>query len=437
MGASLGKYRLESLIGVGGTAAVYRATHRNGHRVAVKVLSPWLAASPEVRERFLKEGYAANAVEHPCVARVLDDDQTNDGGAFLVMELLTGHTVADACESAGGKLPVVEVARIARDVLDVLAIAHARGIIHRDIKPGNLFITQTGQLKVLDFGIARMRDAVKTFTPTRTGRTMGTPAFMAPEQALGFGDKIDGRTDLWAVGATMFTLLSGVFVHEAETPEALLVYSATRPARSLRTVVSADVPQALIDVVDRALAFDRDHRFADAASMRDALDAALRQLPSPPAFGSSIVPAPVPTIVQPVRSVMTTTGLGATSGSLPPPPPPPRSGGWAFAVAGLLLVASAIVAVLVAIPFARREMNPRLAEHSASAFQNLVTACAAVKRPPPAVDVPVVAEPAAKPKPAKRGAKPAATSAEGASPSCDPPYVIDPLTHGRRVKPGC
>ena len=135
-------------------------------------------------------------------------------------------------------------------LLDVLSAAHGRGLIHRYIKPGNLMLTHEGYVKVLDFGIARLRD-VASAKATQTGMVMGTPAFMAPEHALAKTEMIDHQTDLWAVGATMFTLATGKLVHEADNAQQILVKAATTPARPLRTVLP-EVPEVLCEVVDRA-----------------------------------------------------------------------------------------------------------------------------------------------------------------------------------------
>src|SRR3954466_1181620 len=133
------KWRLDSLLGVGGMAAVYAATHRNQKRVAVKVLLPELSNDEDVRERFLREGYAANTIGHPGAVSVLDDDVTEDGSAFLVMELLDGASLEDL--SQRGLLPFPALCAVALDLLQVLQAAHANGIVHRDIKPANLFVT--------------------------------------------------------------------------------------------------------------------------------------------------------------------------------------------------------------------------------------------------------------------------------------------------------
>jgi serine/threonine-protein kinase len=222
------KYRLDGVLGIGGMATVYAATHRNQAELAVKVLHPELSLREDIRRRFLREG-----VKHPGAVLIVDDDVAEDGSAFLVMERLRGASIEELWERSGRRLSEPVVVGIASQLLDVLSAAHTNNIVHRDLKPANLFLTHEGTLKVLDFGIARLRDAVMSDHSTRSGQMMGTPAFMAPEQALAKAGAIDGQTDLWAVGATMFTLLSGQFVHEGENSQQLLVNAATVQARSL------------------------------------------------------------------------------------------------------------------------------------------------------------------------------------------------------------
>jgi serine/threonine-protein kinase len=271
------KWRLDALLGIGAMAAVYAATHRNGMRAAVKLLHPELSADPNVRARFLREGYAANKIEHPGCVSVLDDDVAEDGSVFLVMELLAGETLDERAERRGNKLPLPEVVAAADQILGALAAAHAKGIVHRDIKPGNLFVTRSGAVKVLDFGIARLLEN-QGATATMTGAALGTPAFMPPEQSLAQSDKVDGRTDIWALGATMFTLLTGRYVHEAESVTALLVAISSRPIQPIASVLPG-IPKGIGAVIDRALAFRPEDRWADARSMQAALRAAAKALP--------------------------------------------------------------------------------------------------------------------------------------------------------------
>lgn len=288
-----GKWRLDRLLGVGGTACVYAATHRNGKRGAVKLLLPELAADDEARRRFLREGYVANRIEHPGAVAVLDDDTAEDGSVFLVMELLEGQTLEDRARSRiGGRLDPSEVALIADKLLDVLVAAHAKGIVHRDMKPENVFLTHRGDVKILDFGIARMHDAASPATigrMTEVGHIMGTPSFMPPEQALGHLDEIDGRTDLWALGAVMFYVLTGKLVHEAETVNKVLLSAMTRQAPPVASVVPGlPQPPLLCAVVDRALMFQREARFPDARAMQHAVRVAMQAMPPPRPLATSL-----------------------------------------------------------------------------------------------------------------------------------------------------
>jgi serine/threonine-protein kinase len=263
------KYQLVALLGVGGMAAVYAAQHlRNANRVAVKILHLEVSLDPGLRERFLREGYAANIVDHPGTVRALDDDTAEDGCAFLVMELLSGETLEARLERCG-RLSVLEVVAITRSLLGVLHAAHQKGIVHRDIKPENLFITDEGVVKLLDFGVARM--ATAGVRRTRSGAIFGTPAFMPPEQALGRTREMDALTDVWAVGATAFTLLSGKLVHDGESGEEMMVRAATRPAPRLASV-APDVPESVARIVDRALEYDRRNRWPSALAMMSALE---------------------------------------------------------------------------------------------------------------------------------------------------------------------
>lgn len=260
-----GKYRLDALIGVGGMAAVYMATHRNGNVAAIKLLHPEVARVAEVKERFLREAYIANKVGHEGTVKVLDDDVDEEGAPFLVMELLQGKPLDAVAEQAGGRLPIDTTLDMMDQTLAVLEAAHRNQIIHRDLKPENLFLTDRGGLKVLDFGIARLRE--ESARKTQTGLVMGTPSFMAPEQAMGRTSEVDARTDLYAVGATAFTLLTGAPVHEADSAGEMLVAAATRPARSLARLLPS-APLALISLVDKALSYERTQRYASASAFR-------------------------------------------------------------------------------------------------------------------------------------------------------------------------
>jgi serine/threonine-protein kinase len=229
IGKTIGAFRLERVLGVGGMAAVYEGVAMDGSRAALKVLHPEVGVRGDVRERFFREGFIANSLNHPAIVRALGYGDAGADGAFLVLELLVGETLL-ARARRHGALPIQELFAYAHDVLDALALAHAQNIVHRDLKPENLFVTHDGRIKILDFGLARVADALPRDHRTRSGIALGTCPYMAPEQALGRHAEIDGRTDLFALGATLFRLISGRKVHEADSEVELLMAMASRPA---------------------------------------------------------------------------------------------------------------------------------------------------------------------------------------------------------------
>jgi serine/threonine-protein kinase len=274
------KYRLDRVLGIGGMAVVYAATHRNRKSLAIKMLHAELSVRRDLRARFLREGYVANTVNHPGVVAVLDDDVDETGSAFLVMEFLEGASVDVLCARAGGQLPLPGALAVTHGLLDVLDAAHAKGIVHRDVKPANLFVTKDGQVKVLDFGIARLREAAPGLKSTGAGAVLGTPGFMPPEQAIAQGHEVDARSDLWSAGATLFTMISGRYVHPGDTGREILIRSATQPARSL-SEVAPETPVAIVELVAKALEFEKAQRWESAAAMRAAVARAHQDL-----FGS-------------------------------------------------------------------------------------------------------------------------------------------------------
>ncbi|MFT3772695.1 MAG: protein kinase [Minicystis sp.] len=225
--------------------------------------------------RFLREGYVANAVGHPGVVQVLDDDVTDDGLVFLVMELLDGETLDVRARRLGGRLSVAEALALTDRVLAVLEAAHAKSIVHRDLKPENVFLCRDGVVKLLDFGLARIRaGTAPPRSGTQHGWMMGTPGFMPPEQVRGQWDKVDARSDLWAVGAMLHVLLAGRRVHEVIGRHMDVFAAATTPAPSVAEA-APDLPAAVVALVDRALALDPAARFQSASAMRAALAAAM------------------------------------------------------------------------------------------------------------------------------------------------------------------
>jgi serine/threonine protein kinase len=263
-----GRWQLDDLIAMGGMAAVFAAKDRDGKMVAVKMLLPQFASVGSIRKRFTREAYVANTIDHPGVVSILADATGEDGSVFLVMELLVGESMETLLRRSGGKLPAPDVLAFADQALSILEVAHAKGIIHRDLKPTNLFIAGDGQLKVLDFGLARL-DA-SAGPPTAAGLVLGTTAYMPPEQAMGLPDQIDARSDIFTMGALMFRTLSGRHIREQMKGDDRLMAAMLEPAPLLHSVMP-EAPAELAALVDRALAFSRNDRFPTAATMRAAV----------------------------------------------------------------------------------------------------------------------------------------------------------------------
>src|ERR1700722_14712916 len=265
-------------------AAVYAGRHRNGAIAAVKVLHPGLARNKEIRERFQREGYAANKVSHPGIVKELDDDVVTGGPgagtAFLVMELLEGESLLDRVER-GEVLGERELLEIADGVLDALQAAHDCGVVHRDLKPENLFLARADdgstRIKVVDFGLARLLEGQAI---TSYGLALGTSSYMSPEQAAGKSDEIDGRTDLFALAATGFRLRTGRRIHEADGAVELVRKMAQLPAVPIRDVLP-DVSESYARVIDKALQYKREDRYETASAMQGDVRRALAELSLP------------------------------------------------------------------------------------------------------------------------------------------------------------
>lgn len=337
-----GKWTLERLLGAGAMGAVYAGRHRNGARGAVKLLHPELARMSEIRERFLSEGYAANRVGHRGAVRVLDDDVVKEGAdegtAYLVMEMLEGEPLEDRI-ARGEKLREEEILVILDQVLETLEAAHENGVVHRDLKPANLFLARDEdvkegapfpwRVKVLDFGLARLDERRMS---TRAGLAMGTPSYMAPEQAGGRVDEIDGRSDLFGLGATAFVLASGKTVHEAEGLLEMVARMATMPARKLREV-APDASPELAAILDRALELQREDRYPSAAAMRADVKTRLAALA---AGTTTTVAAPAP-----VSTAATTSDAPHATAPLPTDPPRSRRSGLGLGTLAVFLLLGA------------------------------------------------------------------------------------------------
>jgi serine/threonine protein kinase len=456
------KWHLDVLLGVGGMASVYAVTHRNGSRAAVKLLHPEMSMNAFVRERFLWEGYVANAVGSEGAVKVIDDDTAEDGSLFLVTELLDGETLEERRMRMGGRMPQGEVLIVMDQLLDVLIAAHAKGIVHRDLKPENVFLTRAGQVKVLDFGIARLRELSSGKGMTQAGAMVGTPAYMAPEHARGLSDEVDERSDLWACGATMFCLLTSRNVHEGRTVNEQLVSAITRPAPPLLTV-SPDIKASIANLVDRSLEFSKEMRWPDATQMQQALRHSYEEV-----YGHPINSAPKVLLGSEVadRTLRGAKAAGPPNSRFPTTSRPVASSGRAPAGGGLrsrralIAIGAVVCGLAVSVVWFVSGSQPQAAAGSERTAGAVVAAKSAPDAPvdvgsrltplnPPeieATDLPMAnsdrpshdQHAAAQASAVVKKASPAAATPSAAqAPNCQPPYTVDSKTGKKQWKLEC
>jgi eukaryotic-like serine/threonine-protein kinase len=271
-----GKYHIDRLIGRGGMGAVFQATHAAiGKRVALKFLRA-ASGRGEAATRFQREAEAASLAESPHIVQIFDSGRSEHGQPFLVMELLTGEDLRERLRREG-RLPPAVAVHVAAQILKALKQAHAAGIVHRDLKPDNVFLCrredEPSYVKLVDFGISKLQQRAGVDTLTHAGAVLGTAFYMSPEQAQSVPD-IDGRTDLFSVGALLYEMLTGAPPHRAPSYEAVLIAICTKDAADVRSVVP-DVPAELSRVVARALRRDRAERYQSAGEMLADLERSL------------------------------------------------------------------------------------------------------------------------------------------------------------------
>ncbi|MEO3767239.1 protein kinase [Streptomyces sp. B5E4] len=270
-----GRYRLLDLLGTGGMASVHLAHDTVLDRqVAVKTLHTELGREDSFRERFRREAQAVARLSHQNVVSVFDTGEDRFGGdgggpvPYIVMEYVEGRplrSVLDEDVARFGAMPTEKALRIVSDVLAALDASHEMGLVHRDIKPGNVMMTRRDQVKVMDFGIARAVQSGVT-SMTQTGMVVGTPQYLSPEQALGRG--VDARSDLYSVGVMLFELLTGRLPFDADSPLAI-AYAHVQEPPPAPSSINVTVPQVVDALVARALAKNPDDRFAGAEEMRE------------------------------------------------------------------------------------------------------------------------------------------------------------------------
>ncbi|WP_192582331.1 protein kinase domain-containing protein [Streptomyces triticiradicis] len=325
-----GRYRIDAKLGSGGMAEVFRAYDTKLARtVALKVMLADLSSDDGYPARFRREAQAMAAISHPQVVAV--HDMGDEPVPYIVMELVEGRSLADLL-AARRHLPVTQALDLASQVLAGLAVAHAQGLVHRDIKPGNVLLAADGTAKVADFGIARAAEGTGTIL-TRTGLMIGTPHFMSPEQVLGRSG-IDPRSDLYSVGVMLFQMLTGRLPFEADSGYSIGYLHLTAPPPTLASLGVAAGP-VVEAALARALAKDPDQRYPDAESMRAALREPAPAPPPPPqpAFGPPQRPAfgpPQQSAFGPPQAAFGPSQqitLGPSQQTTFVPPQPPRSPG--------------------------------------------------------------------------------------------------------------
>ena len=254
IGRTISHYKILEKLGEGGMGVVYKAEDTKLKRtVALKFLPPELTRDPEAKERFIQEAQAASALDHPNICNIHEIDETEDGQIFIVMACYAGETLKK--KVASGQLSVDSVIDIAIQIAQGLAKAHEHGIVHRDIKPANVMITNDGVAKILDFGLAKLKGQIGL---TKAGTTLGTVAYMSPEQAR--GEDVDHRTDIWSFGVVLYEMISVQLPFKGEYEQAV-IYSIMNEEPIPIPGLRVGVPASLERIVNKALEKSPDARY--------------------------------------------------------------------------------------------------------------------------------------------------------------------------------
>jgi serine/threonine protein kinase len=332
------KYQIQERIGIGGMGVVYRARHLTFNEVcAIKIVNDVIGGDANFLQRFQTEAVVTRKLRHPNAVRVDDFDYTDDGRPFIVMELVEGRNIGEILQ-AEGPFRVPRAVRIATQAARALGVAHKLGVVHRDIKPGNIILTLDEQgeeiAKVLDFGIAKLREAAGTDQPgmTMTGMVVGTPLYMSPEQFMGkkAAGEIDGRTDIYSLGVVLYQMVTAQLPFEGDTPYSLMMQhlqGTVRPPHEL--VPELHIPESLSRVILKAIDKSRDQRFQTAEEFIAGLDEVKDDPATTGEVANAVVEdnrlATVPTLKEPIENIAAPTASRISPVSVPPPPTQSRA----------------------------------------------------------------------------------------------------------------
>lgn len=311
-----GKYRLLRLLGAGGMGAVYEAEDPMlRRRVALKLMKEAIATHEGLVQRFVREARAADAIQHPNIVRVIELARDTETQIFyIVQELLIGENLSDRLEREG-RFSCEEALTIMSPILDALGAAHDCGILHRDVKPENVFLHQDAKAgmvpKLIDFGISKMNEAQPGLSKTQTGTALGTPYYMSPEQVRG-DSNIDARADLWSAAVMMFELITGKRPFRGENYNILILRIMTDRAPTALSI-EPSVPTEVSAVIERALDPSRDNRYRTAAELKYALQRAVEEAANRANDRRSTVPLVTHKPPQPLPATPTGTGVHAVA----------------------------------------------------------------------------------------------------------------------------
>ena len=321
------RYHILKKLGAGGMGTVYLAEHvKMGRKSALKVMNPGMNTDPDAVARFNREASNASRLSHPNICGIYDFGETSDGMIYLAMEFIEGSALTDIIEK-GGPLQPARAASIIHQTADALQIAHDAGIVHRDLKPDNIMVAKNRDgsdlVKVVDFGIAKASTS-EAQNVTKTGMVVGTPEYMSPEQLA--GDKLDGRSDIYALGLVAFNCLTGALPFAATSAQEAMIMRLTDVPRALADVrPDVEWPEAVQATLDLALARDATERYQSAAQFGREFASALAEMPAHPTdeAGTVVMSAPA-TVASAAKAPMPPTRVGGRAGT-PAGAPPTRA----------------------------------------------------------------------------------------------------------------